>query len=79
MEWAVRFVFGNMELSLGLWNIISGISGFDDLGKSMLSRSLSGFSMRFRRFSVNRMSDGLVTPNQLSRPVAEPILFQPTE
>ncbi len=30
MEWAVGFFFGNMELSLELWNIISGISGFDD-------------------------------------------------
>ena len=24
------FFFGNTELSLELWNIISGISGFDD-------------------------------------------------
>ena len=30
MEWAVGFFFRNMELSLELWNIISGISGFDD-------------------------------------------------
>jgi len=28
--WAVGFFFGNVELSLELWNIISGISGFDD-------------------------------------------------
>jgi len=28
--WAVGFFFGNTELSLELWNIISGISGFDD-------------------------------------------------
>ena len=28
--WAVGFFFGNSELSLELWNIISGISGFDD-------------------------------------------------
>jgi hypothetical protein len=28
--WAVGFLFGNTELSLELWNIISGISGFDD-------------------------------------------------
>jgi len=27
---AVGFFFGNTELSLELWNIISGISGFDD-------------------------------------------------
>ena len=30
LEWAVGFFFGNIELSLELWNIISGISGFDD-------------------------------------------------
>ena len=30
LEWAVRFFFGSTELSLELWNIISGISGFDD-------------------------------------------------
>jgi hypothetical protein len=30
LEWAVGFFFGNMELSPELWNIIAGISGFDD-------------------------------------------------
>ena len=30
LEWAVGFFFGNTERSLELWNIISGISGFDD-------------------------------------------------
>ena len=30
LEWAVGFFFGNVEHSLELWNIISGISGFDD-------------------------------------------------
>ena len=30
LEWAVRFFFGNTELSLELWNIIAGISGLDD-------------------------------------------------
>ena len=30
LEWAVGFFFGNTELSLGLWTVISGISGFDD-------------------------------------------------
>ena len=30
LESAVGFFFENMELSLELWNIISGISGFDD-------------------------------------------------
>ncbi len=29
LEWAVGFLFGNVELSLELWNVISGISGFD--------------------------------------------------
>ena len=29
LEWAVGFFFGNTELSLELWNIISGISGLD--------------------------------------------------
>ena len=29
-EWAVGFFFGNPELSLELWTVISGISGFDD-------------------------------------------------
>ena len=30
LEWAVGFFFGNVELNLELWNIISGISCFDD-------------------------------------------------
>ena len=30
LGWAVGFFFGNVEFSLELWNIISGISGFDD-------------------------------------------------
>ena len=30
LEWAVGFVFGNTELSLELWTVIAGISGFDD-------------------------------------------------
>ena len=30
LEWAVGFLFGNTELSLELWNVIAGISGFDD-------------------------------------------------
>jgi len=29
LEWAVGFFFGNTELSLELWTVISGISGFD--------------------------------------------------
>ena len=28
--WAVGFFFGNTELSLELWTVFSGISGFDD-------------------------------------------------
>jgi len=30
LEWAVEFFCDNTGLSLELWNIISGISGFDD-------------------------------------------------
>ena len=30
LEWAVGFFLGNTELSLELWNVIAGISGFDD-------------------------------------------------
>ena len=30
LEWATGFFFGNTELSLELWTVISGISGFDD-------------------------------------------------
>ena len=30
LEWAVGFFFGNVELSLELWAVISGISGFDN-------------------------------------------------
>ena len=30
LEWAVGFFFGNTELSLELWHVIAGISGFDD-------------------------------------------------
>ena len=30
LEWAVGFFFGNMELSMELWSVIAGISGFDD-------------------------------------------------
>ena len=30
LELAVGFFFGNTELSLELWNVISGITGFDD-------------------------------------------------
>jgi len=30
LEWSIGFFFGNTELSLELWNIISGISGLDD-------------------------------------------------
>ena len=29
-EWAIGFLFGNTELSLELWNVIAGISGFDN-------------------------------------------------
>ena len=30
LEWAVEFFFGNTELSMDLWTVIAGISGFDD-------------------------------------------------
>ena len=30
LERAVEFFFGDMELSLELWTVIAGISGFDD-------------------------------------------------
>jgi len=30
LDWAVGFFFGNTELSLELWTVIAGISGFDD-------------------------------------------------
>ncbi len=30
LEWAVGFFFGNTKLSLKLWNVIAGVSGFDD-------------------------------------------------
>jgi hypothetical protein len=28
--WAIRFFFGNTELSMTPWTVIAGISGFDD-------------------------------------------------
>ena len=30
LEWAFGFCVGNTELSLELWTVIAGISGFDD-------------------------------------------------
>ena len=30
LEWVTGFFFGNTELSLELWTVIAGISGFDD-------------------------------------------------
>jgi hypothetical protein len=30
LEWATGFLFGNTELSLELWTVIAGISGFDN-------------------------------------------------
>ena len=29
-EWTIGFIFGNTELSLELWTVISRILGFDD-------------------------------------------------
>jgi|TARA_Y100000031_G_C7937574_1_gene255546 hypothetical protein len=31
--WAEGFFFGNVELSMELWTVIAGISGFDDSGE----------------------------------------------
>ena len=28
--WAVGFFFGDLELSMNLWTVMAGISGFDD-------------------------------------------------
>jgi len=28
--WTIGFFFGSTELSLELWNVIAGVSGFDD-------------------------------------------------
>ena len=30
LEWAIGFFFGSVELSMELWTVICGISGFDD-------------------------------------------------
>ena len=30
LEWAVGFLFGNPELAMELWTVVSGITGFDD-------------------------------------------------
>jgi len=30
LEWAIGFFLGNTELSLELWNVIAGVSGFYD-------------------------------------------------
>jgi len=30
LEWALGFFFDNTGLSMKLWTVISGISGFDD-------------------------------------------------
>ena len=30
LKWVVGFFFGNVELSLELWTVIAGISGFDN-------------------------------------------------
>ena len=32
--WAIGFLYGNIEVSIGLWTIITGISGFDDPGET---------------------------------------------
>jgi len=30
LEWAVGFFFGNTKLSMEVWGVIAGISGFDN-------------------------------------------------
>ena len=30
LEWAVGFLFTNLELSMELWNVIARVSGLDD-------------------------------------------------
>ena len=30
LPWAVGFFFGNLELSMELWTVIAGLSGFDE-------------------------------------------------
>jgi hypothetical protein len=40
MEWATGFFFWNVDLSLELWTVISGISGFDDQSFSHLGETL---------------------------------------
>jgi hypothetical protein len=40
--WAVGFFFGNTELAMELWPIISGISGFDVGGSKWMISPLYG-------------------------------------
>jgi len=30
LSWAIGFFFGNPELSMELWTVIAGLSGFDE-------------------------------------------------
>jgi len=30
LPWTVGFFFGNLELSMELWTVIAGLSGFDN-------------------------------------------------
>ena len=41
LEWAVGSFFGNVELSLELWTVIAGISGFDDWTTSALVTNMA--------------------------------------
>jgi len=49
LEWAVGFFFGNTELSLELWTVISGISGFDGY------ESPSGTSVSHPRLTCHQL------------------------
>ena len=49
LEWAVGFFFGNTELSLELWTVISGILGFEDY------KSASGTSVSHPRLTCHQL------------------------
>ena len=48
LEWAVGFFFGNTELSLELWTVIAGISGFDAYSPGPSPMSLEILPDRYR-------------------------------
>ena len=42
--WAVGFFFADLELSMNIWTVIAGISGFDDYGLPSSSSTASRMS-----------------------------------